>query len=90
MTLSQIEINKKQRGQAEFEQMFFKGKKLSSNTQTLASKYTVFEKKMKENKVAQEKPKPKTKQPINYMEQESLINNVSEGHYSFEEEKDWK
>lgn len=44
-------MNKKQRGEVEFEQMFFKGKKVSSNSQTLASRYTVFEKKMKENKV---------------------------------------
>ena len=69
MTLSQIEVNKKQRGEVEFEQIFFKGKKLGSNSQTLASKYTVIEKKMKENKVVKEKPKPKPKHPINYMDQ---------------------
>lgn len=44
---------------------------------------------MKEKAQIKPEEKPRKKQPINYMEQESLIPGVSEGHYSFEEEKDW-
>jgi hypothetical protein len=45
--LSQISMNKKLRGEEEFEQMFFKGKKVSNQAQ-IATKYTVVESKMKE------------------------------------------
>ena len=40
MTLSQIEANKKLRGEQEFEQMFFKGKKVCNSSQ-IATKYSI-------------------------------------------------
>ena len=42
---------------------------------------------MKDKNIIKEEPKPKKKEPIDYMEEESRINNVSEGRYSFEEER---
>lgn len=88
MTLSQMEGNKKLRGEEEFEKVFFKGKKLSSKAQVV-TKYGIVENKMREEKQIKGEVKPKKKQPINYMEEESRIPGVSEGHYSFEEERKW-
>lgn len=66
--------------------MFFKGKRISAKAQVV-TKYGIVEEKMKEVKQEKNKEKPKKKLAINYMEQESLIPGVSEGHYSFEEDK---
>lgn len=45
---------------------------------------------MKEEKVVKEEKRKVKKGPIDYAEQESLINNLSEGRYSFEEDKQWQ
>ncbi len=68
--------------------MFFKGKKIQKNTK-IVSKYTTFEGKMKEIPIVKKIIEPKKKK-IDYMDQESLIPGVSQGHYSFEEERDWE
>ena len=61
-----------------------------NNTQKVAAKYTVVENKMKETKVVKEQRRPKKKEAINYAEEESRYNNVSEGRYSFEESRNWE
>ena len=66
MTLSQIELNKKQRGLEQFENTFFKGKKITQNSQQIAAKYTIIQTKMQEKKVKKQERKPKPKQPIDY------------------------
>lgn len=65
MTLSQIEANKKLRGQQQFEQMFFKGKKISSKNQ-IVTKYGIVENKMKEIVVPEVKKVAQPKKPIDY------------------------
>ena len=44
---------------------------------------------MKEIPSAKTIAKPQKKK-INYMDQESLVPQVSEGHFSFEEQRDWQ
>lgn len=69
--------------------MFFKGKKIQLKNE-IVTKYGIIENKMKRKNVPEEVPiKTKQRKHIDYREQESLIPGASEGHYSFEEEKEW-
>ena len=77
MTMSQIEVNKKIRGEQEFEQMFFRGKKVQNSGQ-IVTRYDVLEAKMKETKqVKKEKEAKKKRIGVDYDKEESLIPGVS-------------